>query len=322
MQFTPGGGHDANASIVRARTAASERYGQQWQDRSHLIGTVHRAPLKGYPPQRWPPEQRPGISRSELGLQLLFSGDSSMMHSLDPYRATSVDGPKTAARLDMGQLLSAFKVAPWQTEAPQSPIDRTKRRGRSRPNAGGRPMTAAPSTANRRGQAAERPTTAPPRATNHRLTLLATAVHEDEVANLIKKSDPALPTQHLCRAILMLVQRCADSEVLTWSSFQQWVRRQNGAEAAVNSLKQFRPSSVPTVVAEQTIQYLIRNRLYPELFQHGAMHYKAGNLAKLAPLLCQWAWDAAQSALSLVKRTHRIQTPLKSLSVTQTPPPR
>ena len=57
-------------------------------------------------------------------------------------------------------------------------------------------------------------------------------IHEDELANLVKKFSVPMPTQQLCYAVLLLVQRCA-IDLITWTAFQQWVRKQHGAEAAL-----------------------------------------------------------------------------------------
>lgn len=332
------------AQTLRGKIHSDECFQRQWRCRLGLISSVDGADVKGFPPARWP---RRGFDQSSLGIATLLGAEPSMLRRSAFEMLNEEAGgtlladdskpaPKPRGSPRLKSLLEAFDAAPWKQAAP-TPSRGTRRSRPVRPptmrqdspglvqraqpslNVLGRPSTAVPPSHKPRHSGTKtlaRPFSAPAPGNSgslHILSLLASC--EAEINSLLKDHSPPQQFQHLCCAMLLVVSTAQDVSI-SWREFQDWAQRFNGAAGFLQSLKTFDAEAVDVAVAERAVQYMVKHKIFPELFHLGSVYYTKRCIPKFAPPFCRWIWNVCRKALGAFGtscRPNTLATPMKSL---------
>lgn len=313
----------------RAKEHHEQTFQQDWQSRQGLIHNVDSADVKGFPPARWP---RRGLDHGSLGIATLLGADPSMFGlsafellnaqsggKLDNFdKPVAKPKPKRSPRLRI--LLEALEAAPWKQEAApsQQPRPNVTRKAAKRPSLTGRvaqrPSTAHPGAKHTPAEpSSQRPFSAPTRPNAGSLQILSLLSScESEIDALLKNRSPKQPFKDLCCALLLVVSEPGEL-LISWEDFRAWARRFEGAAGFMQSLKSFDSRAVSVVVAERTVQFMIKHKIFPELFHLGSRYYDKHCIPKFAPPFCRWVWNVCKIALGSFGTSRPTQIMILSL---------
>lgn len=276
------------ASSLRKLEHSRECFAAEWRGRRHLVDSVQKAPVKGFPPKRrrFPPE---GTTPNMLGLQMIMSsGVTAPRMRL----GSSYKSQQTPTKKSLSQLLNALEAQPWKRTAPA-------------PHQCRRPTSAGPLlVANQRGKPENGQTApggivqqSPPKslAVPAGMKPILTSC-EKELSVLFATWNPPEQFEALFVTLLILVSPSSvPDEYFTWGSFRKWVRTFGGAAGFLQNIRSV--DHVSEVSANRAVRHLVDHLLFPDKFNIGDEFYHRKFCPKFGRSFCQWLWDKASGQM-------------------------